>query len=365
VRRFLLCLLILIPACASAEFAIVTPGYELRFPRDEGSHPDFRIEWWYVTGWLEDYNGISMGFQLTFFRARTGESHENPSRFSPRQLLIAHSALSDPRERRLLHDERSAREGFGLAGASTGKTEVWIGNWSLKQDGNRYFARVSGERFSLDLELQRAQAPLLQGSQGFSKKGVRQEAASYYYSLPHLKVSGKVARDGKTREVIGIAWLDHEWTSQYLDAQAVGWDWVGINLDDGGALMAFRMRAQDGGEVWAAGTHRLPNGEVRVLNREQIAFSPLAIWQSPRTGTGYPVEMRVTAGEIDLRLAPIMPDQELDARESSGTIYYEGAVKALQDGQVVGRGYLELTGYWKRLGMPGGEDRTLTGTPDQ
>ena len=121
-------------------FAVVTPGYVLRFPADEGSHPAYRTEWWYVTGWLRDDSGAEGGFQVTFFRSRIAAADDNPSAFAPRQLLFAHAGLSDPVVGHLLHDERAAREGFGLAQAEAGAVRVWIGDWSLRADGDGYRA---------------------------------------------------------------------------------------------------------------------------------------------------------------------------------------------------------------------------------
>jgi predicted secreted hydrolase len=299
----------------------VVPGYRFSFPRDHGAHPDFRIEWWYVTGWLGD----SLGFQVTFFRARPEETSDNPSRFNPRQVIFAHAALSDPRRGRLLHDQRAARAGFSLAHAETDRTGVWIDDWMLALEGARYESRIAARDFDFQLTIF-ADAIVLQGENGFSRKGYRPQEASYYYSRPHLRVAGKL--DG--RPVSGSAWLDHEWSSAYLAPEAAGWDWTGLNLADGRSLMAFRMRDRSGG------THFAPPGTT---------FKPLRLWKSPRTGVEYPVSMQVN----DLRLEPLMDDQELDSRTSTGTIYWEGAVRAFREGAEVGKGYLELTGYWKPM----------------
>ena len=299
----------------------VRPGYRLRFPRDDGAHPDFRTEWWYVTGWLDG----PLGFQVTFFRARPEEQSANPSAFNPRQVLFAHAALSDPKRGHLLHDERAARAGFSLAEAQTGRTAVWIDDWRLEQDGDRYQARVAAREFDFDFTFFASQL-VLQGEGGFSRKGLRPEEASYYYSRPQMKVLGSV--NGKN--VAGTAWLDHEWSSAYLAPEAAGWDWCGINMLDGSSFMGFRMRNKEGD------VHYAPPG---------ITMRPLRLWKSPRTGTEYPVSMQVN----DLRLEPLMDDQELDSRASTGTIYWEGAVSAYRRDALVGRGYLELTGYWKPM----------------
>ncbi|MDB5867384.1 MAG: hypothetical protein JWO70_5190 [Betaproteobacteria bacterium] len=321
----------------------------MRFPDDEGTHPEFRTEWWYVTGWLERAAQAPLGFQITFFRTRPGIDERNPSAFTPRQVLIAHAALSDPGRGRLLHDQRVARAAFDLAGASAGRTNVWIDDWSLAQDGNVYKARIPAGDFALDLSFAQTQPPLLQGADGYSRKGPDPRAASYYYSLPHLAVSGTIHESGKRTDVTGSAWLDHEWSSSYMDTQAAGWDWIGINLDDGGALMAFRMHDSKGAKVWAGGAHRDARGVRRAFVPGEVEFTPLRQWRSPRTGAAYPVAWRIRAGALDLTLAPLMDDQESDSRASVGTVYWEGAVRAIKGGKSIGSGYLELTGYHRPL----------------
>jgi predicted secreted hydrolase len=321
--------LALIPLSARAEkvrYPVVRPNPRFVFPRDHGAHPDYRTEWWYITGWLEG----PMGFQITFFRVRPEEQSKNPSAFNPRQILFAHAALSDPKRGRLVHDQRATRAGFGLAQTETDRTDVWIDDWRLELQGDRYEARIAARDFDFELTFLASGRPVLQGERGFSRKGHRPEEASYYYSRPHLKVMGSVS--GKRAE--GEAWLDHEWSSAYLAPEAAGWDWTGINLSDGGSLMAFRMRGKKGG------VHYAPPG---------VTFEPLRLWKSPRTGVEYPVEMRVDAQGRSLVLRPLMDDQELDARASAGTIYWEGAVRAFERDAEVGRGYLELTGYWQPM----------------
>jgi predicted secreted hydrolase len=292
-----------------------------QFPRDEGSHPAFRTEWWYVTGWLER----RIGFQVTFFRVRHDTAPDNPSAFAPRQILLAHAALADPNRGRLLHEERAARAGLSLAEAQTGRTAVWIDDWRMEQEGDRYRVRIPGRDVALDLALAGGTL-VLQGEGGISRKGYRPEEASHYYSRTHLEVEGRV--NGSA--VAGEAWLDHEWSNAYLAPEAAGWDWCGINLDDGGSLMAFRMRAKGGG------VHYAPPG---------VTFKSVRTWRSPRTGIEYPVSMSVEKDEKRYVLEPLMDDQEFDARASTGLIYWEGAVRALRDGREAGRGYLELTGY--------------------
>jgi predicted secreted hydrolase len=331
---------------AEPEFAAVVPGYDIRFPRDEGSHPEFRTEWWYVTGWLSTESGEPLGFQVTFFRTRPGVDEQNPSRFAPRQLLFAHAALSEPKHGTLRHAERSAREGFGLAAAAQGSLDVRIDDWFIRGGGERYRAVAVAPELTLELDLSRTQPALLQGNAGFSQKGPQAQSASYYYSLPQLRVGGRVVVDGRPSNVTGVAWFDHEWSTAYMDRAARGWDWVGLNFDDGGALMAFRMRDAQGATYWAAATARPAGGDATAYGPAQVEWTALREWRSARTGARYPIEWKVAVGGRTIILRPLMDDQENDARGSTGTIYWEGAVRALDErGRGIGRGYLELTGY--------------------
>jgi predicted secreted hydrolase len=164
-----------------------------------------------------------------------------------------------------------------------------------------------------------------------------------------MKVGGTISRKGDSSRVSGEAWFDHEWSSEYLDAQAIGWDWIGINLQDGGALMAFQIRGLDGKTRWAGGTLRTGAGTTQILKPEDVDFRAGRRWISPRTGIAYPVEWTVRADGKELRLVPLFDDQENDTRLSTGAIYWEGAVRAFDARGQVGRGYLELTGYGERL----------------
>jgi len=338
---------------AAADYPPVVRGTPLSFPQDAGSHPRYRIEWWYVTGWLQDDSGQSRGFQVTFFRNRPGLDEGNPSRFAAQQLLFAHAAISDPQVGRLLHDERVARAGFGLAEAREGGTDLVIDEWSLRQEGQAYRVRIPGKDFELALDLSATQPPLLQGDNGFSQKGPDPASASHYYSQPQMAVSGRINVGGRDVAVRGTAWFDHEWSSTLMDDAAQGWDWMGINLQDGGALMAFRMRDRQGRAHWAAAGRRGAGAtETSVYRPDQVEWQPQRTWRSPRTGIEYPVEWRVRVGEAWYRVRPLFDDQESDSRRSTGTIYWEGAVELLDEaGRVAGRGYLELTGYGTRLRM--------------
>jgi predicted secreted hydrolase len=357
-RRFLMPVLALFATMSQAaapEFAPVTPGRLLTFPADFGAHPDFRTEWWYVTGWLNTPDGKPLGFQVTFFRSRTENDSDNPSAFAAKQLIIGHAALSDPAVGHLVHDQRIARQSFGLAYARTGATDIRLDDWTMLRDPQgKYHVNVHTGALAFDLTLTPTQPVLLEGDAGYSQKGPQAGHASYYYSEPQLQVQGEVSRPGSaTKKVTGSAWLDHEWSSQVLDTNAAGWDWVGANLDDGAALMAFQIRAKDGGKLWAHATLRERGGRTTQYDADQVSFMPQARWTSPRTGASYPVAPLLTTGATHWKLDPLQPDQELDSRRSTGAVYWEGAVTAEgsdpKGGRRPGRGYLELTGYFEAI----------------
>ncbi len=349
----------------SPAYPPVVPGHTLAFPRDFGAHPDYRTEWWYITGWLRDAAGVERGFQLTFFRVRTLIGDDNPSRFAPRQLVLAHAAISDPASGRLRHAERSGRSYPGLVQAQEGRTAVRVDGWFLEGGETPqapYQARIDADDFGFELAFEPDRAPVLNGKAGFSQKAPDPINASYYYSRPQLAVRGTLRMEGAAVAVSGHAWLDHEWSSEILPAGARGWDWIGINLHDGGGLMGFQMRDGEGRAIWGAGTLSDAAGRATVLSADELRFTPVRRWRSPRTGIEYPVEWTLALADgRRFRLQALMDDQELDSRASTGAIYWEGAVRlfAIEDAgatataqeREVGQGYLEMTGYGERLRM--------------
>ncbi|NJC08487.1 putative secreted hydrolase [Polymorphobacter fuscus] len=346
-----LALFAMLLGAAAPTYTPVTPATPISFPRDHGAHPDFRTEWWYVTGWLKTDAGENLGFQVTFFRSKLATDPANPSRFAPRQILFAHAALSDPKAGKLRHAQRIARAGFGLAQASTTDTDLVLDDWTLRRraDGN-FTTHVAGDGFALDLVFTPGQAAILQGDAGYSQKGPDPREASHYYSLPHLGVGGTLTRDGTPATVTGTAWLDREWSSTLLNPRAVGWDWLGLNMDDGGALTLFRVRDKAGADVWAGGSYRDKAGRQTKLRPADVRFRPGRRWRSPRTGALYPVApqvvVRLNGSDRVLAITPLFDDQELDSRRGGGPVYWEGAVTVPG-----GRGYLEMTGYAAPLKM--------------
>jgi predicted secreted hydrolase len=335
-------------AFAAVEFPRVAPR-QLVFPRDHGAHPDYRIEWWYLTGCLEDArSGTPLGIQITFFRVRTAIDPANPSHFAAHQLLFAHAALAEPARASLMVDQQIVRMGSATAQTSSTDTNLTLNRWRfMRHEDGGYECDIGARAFHLRFIATPSQPPLLQGQAGFFPKQTQGEVASHYYSMPQLRIDAEIAHDKEPQVARGMAWLDHEWASVLLEADAAGWDWIGINLDDGTALTAFQTRRKsDGAILFAYASMRAPGAlEPRVFARGDVRFEPLVFWDSPRTRARYPVAQRITLGERVFETRPLFSDQELDARLTGSAIYWEGASTLSEHGRRVGRGYLELTGY--------------------
>lgn len=335
--------------------ASALPALTLVFPRDRGAHPGFKTEWWYITGQAASAAGRLFGFQLTFFRSRVDGTQAVKSRFAARQLLFAHAAVTDVEGKKIWHDQRISRDGFGVAFANQADMHVKLRDWSLQAlpgNGKTYAADLAANEFGLKLQFRETQPLLLQGRQGLSRKGPEEKQASYYYSQPQLATSGTLQIRGQTFEVNGKAWLDHEWSEEILHKSATGWDWIGMNLDDGSALTAFRLRDKDGGAVWDGGSFRPATGDAYNFSRGEVIFKPTRLWKSPLTQTSYPVEWMVRTPADFYTVRALVDNQELDSRQSTGAIYWEGLSELIDsNGKRVGSGYLEMTGYAAVLRM--------------
>jgi predicted secreted hydrolase len=342
-------LLAALPALATLRPARALPPRALAFPADHGAHPELRTEWWYITGHAQS-QGRSFGFQVTFFRTRVDATQGMQSAFAAKQLLFAHAAITDVQGARLWHDQRIARQGFGIAEAARDDARLRLRDWSLVRGSEGWQTQVSAADFALALRCAPTQPVLLQGRAGLSRKGPQEAQASYYYSQPQLAVSGRLTLQGRAFEVTGRAWMDHEWSEEVLHPEAVGWDWVGMNLDDGSALTAFRLRRQDGGTLWDGGSFRSARGELYVASPGETEFRPLRRWTSPLSNASYPVEWMLRTPADIYTVRAVLDNQELDSRASTGAIYWEGLSELLDSqGRRVGRGYLEMTGYAGRL----------------
>jgi predicted secreted hydrolase len=358
--------LLLMPAMAQTPAHIpgsaLTPR-PLRFPRDHGTHNETRTEWWYLTGHAQNTAGRTFGFQVTFFRSRVDPAQTLQSRLAAKQLLFAHTAITDLQGGALLHDQRIARWNGELPTqrergvfAREDDLQVVLRDWVMEREASgAYRTEVAGDEIGIAITASPTQAVLLQGEQGFSRKGPDPSQASFYITHPQLAVRGTLTLRGERFSVTGKAWLDHEWSEAILHPEAVGWDWIGMNLDNGDSLTAFELRRADGSALWAGGSYRAQAASANALGARSFApqdvrFTPQRFWTSPLTNARYPVEWQVDTPAGRFTVKALLDAQELDSRSSTGTVYWEGLSDLLDaQGQRVGRGYLEMTGYAQRL----------------
>jgi predicted secreted hydrolase len=349
-------------------FAQVLGPRPCEFPRDHGPHPEYRQEWWYVTGNLDGANGERFGFELTFFRYALAPAANDSavkqgqgtgaataagaveSAWRTRQIYMAHFAVTDVARGRFRFWQKLARgAAVGLAGAKAEPLHVWLDDWSISaaaSDETQWFLQAADADYGLSLALQPALRPVLNGDQGFSRKSDEPGSASFYYSIPRIAVRGQLIRDGQPIAVTGLAWLDREWWSGGLSRSEAGWDWFALQLRDGSSFMFYGLREQAGGRnANSTGTWVDSNGRSRSLANNEVQIDVLDYWTN-RHGDLYPARWRIRAPVVglDVTVRPIMADQELTA----STHYWEGAVDvtgANANHGMDGRGYVELVGY--------------------
>jgi predicted secreted hydrolase len=355
-----------IPKLTPDGYALPQPGRHFVFPRDHGSHPEFGIEWWYITGHLSATNQAQFGFQATFFRRAlvppSGTNHSPSAAFGNDELYLAHMALVNKTSGEFIYQERLNRAGWDAA-AATNTMDVRNGNWSL-----RLLPQISGspETFQLqasvgadasfELQLTAKKPLVIFGTNGVSRKAADPGASSHYLTFPRLAATGRLALGETNRSVTGEAWMDHEFSSSQLGAGQVGWDWLSLQLFDGRELMAYRMRrSDDSTDPFSTVAWIDTTGQVRQIGPDQFKWTTLEHWRSPKSGADYPSLVRLEAmnptkekTEIFF-VQPFTANQELTGKVG-GVGYWEGACRVLNENKKeIGRAYMELTGYSKSL----------------
>ncbi len=332
-------------------YATVTEPRIFSFPADHGPHPEFRNEWWYLTGNLDAQNGERFGFELTIFRFLLAPPSERAqvSRWRSNQVYVGHFAISDVKSKQFHVAQRFSRGSMDLAGATAEPFRVWVDDWSIAaKSGAAMTWRLHAvdQGMLLDLNLTPLKPPVLNGQNGLSRKSAEPGNASYYYSISRLQTEGVLQIGEQRYAVTGLSWLDREWSSSALAADQVGWDWFALQLDDGSELMLYQLRRVDGSrDPLSAGTWISHNGNSDHLDAGDFEIAITGFWYSPLGGR-YPSGWRINVPSLDLQLdvRPVIEDQELSATVR----YWEGAVDISgQRGgdKLVGRGYVELTGY--------------------
>lgn len=337
-------------------FARAYAPREFVFPRDHGPHPQYKHEWWYVTGNVQTTNDRHFGFQLTFFRiGLTPIAITRPSAWATRGIYMAHFALSDVASGQFYAFERFSRAAVGLAGASGTPLYVWLEDWYLR--GNEV-GRAAGEDLSmrlhaaekdvaLDLTVDSDKPIVLQGEHGLSRKSATPGNASYYYSATRLRTHGVIRIGDESFSVEGLSWMDREWATSALDKEQAGWDWFALQLSDGRELMYYQLRRRDGTvHPFSQGMLVSVDGVGHRLSAEDVQLDIVDRWQSLRTNVQYPSRwrLRVQQAQLDLTIEPYLSNQELDV----SVRYWEGAVHGSGSAHrraVSASGYAELVGY--------------------
>lgn len=348
----------------SSSFTQAREGYRYQFPRDHGSHDQFRTEWWYYTGNLIAKNGRLFGYQLTFFRRGIPleDVETMPSKWSITQLYLAHFAVSDLTTGRFRYWERLSRAALGKAGAEAERLHVWIDGWrveGMEPGGDGQSRKQILEAADGDLAIALSIVPekplVIHGTGGISRKGADIGQASHYYSLTSLATTGRITIGNESFEVTGTSWMDHEFGSADLSPDLVGWDWFSLQLADQTELMLYRLRRADGSaDAASSGTFIDREGNGHALSLNDFALEPISFWTSPLSHARYPQKwhLAVPSQDLVLELVPRMAEQELRTDRSTQVTYWEGAIKitGTSGGKpITGFGYMELTGYAERF----------------
>lgn len=345
------------PAVPAKPFREALPGYRFEFPRDLNSHDKFQVEWWYYTGNVEDEAGRPFGFQLTFFRVALDGAHfiNNPSRWKIDHVYFAHMAVTDTKSNRFYFFERINRKGLQNAGADQDWFYVWNEDWLLTQKGAAHLLTAQESGTGIELALTPLKGPVIHGQSGVSEKGAEKGNASHYFSYTRMQTEGKIFIGGREFRVQGTSWMDHEFSSNQLGRNQVGWDWFSLKLDNQTEIMLYQIRLKNGNiEPRSSGTLVRANGSHRHLVLKDFSIRPTRSWTSEHTRITHPSHWRVKIpnDQINLEIQPDMADQELYGLRSISGSYWEGSVsvKGFVNGQpVVGKGYVELVGYGKAL----------------
>jgi predicted secreted hydrolase len=331
------------------DYKIAQPGYRFEFPRDYFNHEDYQTEWWYYTGNVKSADGHRFGFELTFFRQGVSRA-ENSDPWFVHDLWMAHLALSDISGGRFYNEERLNRSGPGIAGVDAQAGMVWNGNWQAHISEQSEDLRGVAGKFGLALNLKPVKQPVIQGQNGASQKAEGAGHASQYFSVTRLLTAGSIDLDGKTYQVEGTSWIDHEFFTGSMAANEAGWDWLSIQLGNGTELMLYRLRHKDGSiDPYSSGSYVDASGKSQFLPASAFVMTPVAdTWTSPATKATYPVRWHVSIPSLKMELNITTPLRSQELASRFGTSYWEGAidVDGVRDQSPLrGVGYLEMVGY--------------------
>ena len=344
---------------SASEFKQALPGYKLVFPNDNANHEDYKTEWWYYTGHLQTKSSKKYGFELTFFRQGISRDNSPTSNLdlNLKDVYITHFAITDLNNHTFHFYQKLNRNNSNIALSSNSEFFVKNENWLAESLGKNFYISANSKDFSLHLLLEPQKQPIIHGLNGVSQKGSKLGQASHYYSYSRLKATGLIFNGSSPERVSGLAWMDHEFGSNQLDAKQTGWDWVSIQLDNNYELMLYLMRNNDKTyDTNSSGTIIFPDGSYQHLKLSEFTIKTAKTWRSSRTNANYPSqwEINVPKYKISLTVIPEQADQELVTTESTNISYLEGSSKVngkFDTKSVSGHAYVELTGYAKNINL--------------
>jgi predicted secreted hydrolase len=330
-------------------FRVAREVYQFVFPRDHGNHPDFKTEWWYVTGHLiNKANGDRYGYQLTFFRQASPKNKwRGNSSWQSDQIYMAHAAITNESVKSFVHEEKLNRGGI-LANSKIGDLDVFNESWFLKRiTSGEFDLQMSVKDMQLLLRLKPITSLVTFGEKGVSRKGDDPTASSHYLTYPRMQSEGSMRlSDGSSIELEGLSWMDHEISSNQLGSTQSGWDWAGIQLNNGDSIMFYRLRLADGTQDRNSLAYYMDDRGNIFKSTKKLRFKTLSNWTSSITGIEYPSTIELTIDNDMYIIEPTLKDQELNSKASGGLSYWEGSCRVKdRSGKVIGNAYLELTGY--------------------
>jgi predicted secreted hydrolase len=315
------------------------------FPRDHGSHPNFKTEWWYFTGHLKSGTKF-YGFQLTFFRFANRDLKELKSDWAPDQVYLTHFTITDESESKFYKYEKLNRDSFGISGSSSDTLRVWNGSYVAELIDTNIEIRASSPKTKLQLSLKQDSPVILNGNEGLSPRGPKGGQASYYYTIPKLVGKGTLELNNNSIKVTEASvWMDHEFFT-IDESEHKGWDWFAIQFDDKSTLMVYQLRDQNGKKTgYSSGTYLDKNGGILRLKAGEITLTPIEYWRSNKTNIRYPIKwnIKIPSLGIDIYTNPTVKNQELVLERLIKLNYWEG--RCTVNGSHNGQAYAELVGY--------------------
>ncbi|GIM28823.1 hypothetical protein CPJCM30710_14890 [Clostridium polyendosporum] len=175
----------------------------------------------------------------------------------------------------------------------------------------------------------------------------------YYYSFTNNEVHGSIVKNNLEENVSGSGWFDHQWGFSKGLIIKTGWNWFGLQLDDGRELVINEFRSIKTGKTFSPLANLIEkDGSLKFTTN--VCIKPRSFWKSPDTGVVYPQNWSILIPEfsMNVKISPNFPEQEMPVVFPLQAIW-EGACsvsvrEALPNNSIKltrGKGFMELVGY--------------------